>query len=89
MTMMLPVDTETERLARKLAEVTGKPLPMVIKEAIEAQAKLVGVTAAGTPRRRPDFNRIMEISERCSKRPVLDDRSPDEIIGYNEFGVPQ
>ena len=89
MTMMLPVDTETERLARKLAEVTGKPLPMVIKEAIEAQAKIAGVTVAGTPRRRPDFNRMMEIVQRFEKMPVLDNRSADEIIGYNEFGLPE
>ena len=30
----------------------------------------------------------MTISDRFAAYPVLDARSPDEIIGYDEFGVP-
>ena len=29
------------------------------------------------------------ISELCASLPVLDPRSPDEIVGYDEFGVPR
>jgi hypothetical protein len=29
---------------------------------------------------------IKEISERVTRLPILDDRSADEIIGYNEHG---
>jgi antitoxin VapB len=32
---------------------------------------------------------LREIGERCSKLPVLDDRSPDEILGYDEHGLPR
>ena len=28
------------------------------------------------------------IAEFCSSLPVLDDRSPDEILGYDERGTP-
>lgn len=28
------------------------------------------------------------IASRCASLPVLDDRSPDEIIGYDENGLP-
>ncbi len=28
------------------------------------------------------------ISDQCAALPVLDPRSADEIIGYDEFGVP-
>jgi antitoxin VapB len=30
---------------------------------------------------------LREIGERCSKLPVLDHRSPDEILGYDENGL--
>ena len=33
MTIVLPTDSQTEQLARRLAEATGKPLPIVVQEA--------------------------------------------------------
>jgi len=33
--------------------------------------------------------RVMEIARRVSAKPILDPRSPDEIIGYDEHGVPR
>jgi antitoxin VapB len=30
---------------------------------------------------------IAEIQTRLAELPVVDDRSPDEIIGYDEFGL--
>lgn len=32
--------------------------------------------------------RVMELAERASSRPVLDSRTPDEILGYDENGLP-
>ncbi|NEP15469.1 MAG: type II toxin-antitoxin system VapB family antitoxin [Leptolyngbya sp. SIO4C1] len=32
---------------------------------------------------------IMAISDACSSLPVLDDRSADEILGYNAIGLPE
>lgn len=34
------------------------------------------------------FNRLMEISRRCAALPILDHRSEDEILGYDENGIP-
>lgn len=54
MTINLPIDAETERLARKLAELSGKSLTAVVHEAVAAQAVAAGV--AGEPvttKRRP------------------------------------
>jgi hypothetical protein len=44
----------------------------------------------GQPRPDPERIRaaIREIQERLAKLPVLDSRTPDEIIGYDEFGLP-
>jgi hypothetical protein len=47
MTINLPIDAETERLARKLAELSGKSLTAVVHEAIAAQAAAAGVVATG------------------------------------------
>ena len=32
---------------------------------------------------------IMEIGRHCAALPLRDTRSPDEIIGYDEHGLPQ
>ena len=39
-------------------------------------------------RKQTTMEKLLEISDRCAQRPVLDPRSPDEIIGYDEHGVP-
>jgi antitoxin VapB len=42
------------------------------------------------PRPDPESTRaaIREIQESLAKLPVLDSRTPDEILGYDEFGLP-
>jgi antitoxin VapB len=32
---------------------------------------------------------IKEIQKRVAALPILDPRTPDEIIGYNAYGVPE
>jgi hypothetical protein len=40
--------------------------------------------------RRPiDMQRVKAIIDRSSARPVLDPRPPDEIVGYDEYGIPR
>ncbi|MEO1401279.1 MAG: hypothetical protein AAFV72_08475 [Cyanobacteria bacterium J06635_1] len=38
---------------------------------------------------KPVADRLKAISKVCANLPVLDDRSPDEILGYNDIGLPQ
>jgi hypothetical protein len=38
-------------------------------------------------RRKVDWEAINEILDRVDKLPVLDSRSADDIVGYNEFGL--
>ena len=91
MTITLPADPETECLARKLAEATGKPLPTVVKEAIEAKAEAAGVSTQGPARVPRDalLARMTEITDGFARLPVLDPRTADEIVGYDAHGVPQ
>jgi antitoxin VapB len=91
MTNKLPADPETERLARHIAEATGRSLPTVVKEAIAAKAEAEGIEATGADRRRKklDFAKLRAIIDRSATRPIQDKRPPDAIIGYNDIGAPE
>jgi antitoxin VapB len=87
MTATLPTDPYTERLAREVARVTGKPLQTVLRDAIAAAANAVGVWPL--PRRSVDMDRVRAILARVDALPVLDRRTADEIIGYDKLGLPR
>jgi hypothetical protein len=38
---------------------------------------------------KPSVDRVTAISDRFALYPVRDERCPEDIIGYDEFGVPQ
>jgi len=79
-------DPETDRLARELAALTGESMTKAIRIALEERL------ARARRRREAEIERkraaIDAIAEHCSSLPVLDDRSPEEIIGYDEHGLP-
>jgi hypothetical protein len=75
MTITLPADPDTERLAKEVARVTGKPLQTVLREAIAARAEAVGV--APPPRRPANMDKVSAILARVDALPVLDQRSVD------------
>jgi antitoxin VapB len=75
---------EAERLARELANVTGESLTEAVTEAL--RDRLVRETGRRDPERM--LEAIREIQERFARLPVLDDRTPEEIIGYDENGLP-
>jgi hypothetical protein len=89
-TDMITVAPETERLARLVAIRSGTTPEQVLKEAIEAHARGVGIIAPTGDQllsAKPSLDRMLAISERFAGCPVLDQRSLDEI-GRDEFGVP-
>lgn len=85
--MTLQIPQEAEQLLRLVASKTGKTPGDVLKEAIEARAEAAGIPSKR--RRKFDEAKVRAIIERVSALPILDNRSDDEIIGYNEFGVPE
>ena len=89
MTITLPTDPETARLARKLADASGIPLPMIVRQAIEAEAARAGMTVPARPSRDEMLARMTEITAGFAGLPNLDPRSADAIIGYDELGVPK
>jgi hypothetical protein len=45
-------------------------------------------TAPSTPEQERLLKELREMRERWAQLPILDDRSDDEIIGYDEHGIP-
>lgn len=75
---------QADQLARELAAATGESLTKAVTSALREQ--LERVTARGGGRSLAD--ELDEIAERCAALPVLDSRTPDEILGYDESGLP-
>ncbi len=75
---------EADRLARELAARTGETITQTVLNALRERLKREG---AKSPLSLKD--EIMEISRRCAALPDLDRRSADEIIGYDEHGLPR
>lgn len=79
--MVLSIKSErADQLARDLAELTGTSITDAVTASLEAQLEL-----ERRRRRRPALG---DIVERFRELPVLDERLPDEIIGYGEHGLP-
>jgi antitoxin VapB len=78
-------DPEADRLARAVAARTGETLTAAVIVALrERLARLRG----RAPKRRLR-DELREIGERCAALPTLDERSVDEILGYDDRGVPR
>ncbi len=76
---------ETERLARDLARRTGVSITEAITVALREQlAREDGRRAA--PRIRDE---LLAIGRRCTALPDLDLRTAEEILGYDEIGLPR
>ena len=72
-----------EKLARKIAAITGENITQVIIHSLENH-----IERLRGQRIYPDtLKEIMDISSRCSSIPDIDKRTPDEILGYNKIGV--
>jgi antitoxin VapB len=78
-------DPETERLAKNLAKLTGENITTATKRAIEERLRRLG----GQFRKAPLLEDMAEIRRRWSEMPVMDDRTPEEILGYDEHGFPR
>jgi antitoxin VapB len=72
---------DTERVVRELAKRTGLSVTEAVRAA--AEEKLRAMDADRERRRRA----LYDIIERAKELPVLDTRTDDEILGYNERGT--
>ncbi len=88
---MILISPELEALARGLASRQGISTEEAIKTAIERYAREAGLPVAPQAKRDPAtiVAGIEVIAKRSTGRPIYDTRSADEIIGYDEHGVPR
>jgi len=72
---------EAEKLAAAVAAMTGETKTQAVTEALRDRLE----TLKRRKSRRSVADRLDEIGKHCAALPVLDTRSPDEILGYDEF----
>ena len=83
---MMPLhisNPEADRLARELARLKGETLTQAVIKAL--RERLVRETARAPVDLKAE---IMAISERAGRMPRRKDRTAEEIIGYDELGLP-
>lgn len=76
-------DPETDRLVRELASATGESITDAAR--IAFAERLQRVRAAADSARRTRIQRMIEAARLEQPR---DDRTADEILGYDENGLP-
>lgn len=76
---------ETERLAREVAAKTGESLTGAIQTALEERLERL------KHQRRSKIlaTQLEDILRRVDQLPILDSRPADEIVGYDEQGLPR
>jgi antitoxin VapB len=76
---------EADRLARQLAAATGETMTdaviVALRERLVREERKV-------QDKRQIIDDLMAIAHHCASLPVLDDRTEDEIMGWDENGLP-
>ena len=76
---------EADRLARELAQSTGEGLTEAVIKALRERL----AREKGRKRRRRLSDELRAIGERIAALPVLDPRTPEEILDYDQRGLPR
>ncbi len=77
-------DKEADEMARALAAATGETLTTAVAIAVRERLERV----SGAVHANDLETELNAIALRAASLPVLDDRSADDIIGYDEHGLP-
>jgi antitoxin VapB len=91
---MIAVSPETEEILRAKAARTGRTPDEILREVLSRTGDVAPWRSTVAP---PPENltgdeliaRMEAIAVRSASRPVVDPRSIDEIIGYDDFGLPR
>ena len=78
-------DPETDRLAREVSRLTGESLTVAVRTALSERLQRERLRR-GRPVR--DLAEALDaLAKETAALPVIDPRSPDEIVGYDENGM--
>ena len=76
---------DAEELAHLLAERTGESVDEAVVKALRERLARTPPRTGGARRR----GELLEIARECAALPDYDLRSADEILGYDECGIPR
>ena len=77
-------DPTADRLARELAAATGESITTAVTVAVRERLERIARMAPPEVR----LQRIRAIAKRAAADQVTDDRTDEEILGYDEDGLP-
>lgn len=77
-------DPTADRLVRELAEVTGESITTAVTVAVRERLERVRGMAPADVR----LQELTRIAMEAAALPELDSRSAEEILGYDEDGLP-
>ena len=77
-------DPEADRLAREVAKATGETLTTAIVRSL--QERLARLRRVKGQRLSEE---LLKIGRRCARLPVRDRRAAEEILGYDDDGLPR
>jgi len=77
-------DPQTERAARALAPATGEGITHAVRVAVEERLARIDHDQRG----RDLTGELIAIGDHCAALPDLDRRTAEEILGYDEHGLP-
>ncbi len=84
-TMALNIrNAETERLAAEVSRLTGETKTEAVSRALKDRLDRLRREKS----RRRLANELDAIAHHCAQLPLRDSRAPDEILGYDERGLP-
>jgi antitoxin VapB len=79
-------NSEVERLARELARSRKISVTEAIRQSLEREAERERKRSEED--RQELLQRLIAIAESAAAIPDISDRTEDEILGYDEFGIP-
>ena len=74
---------EADRLARELAGLTGESITEAVMEALEERLARERTRRGGRLRLQ-----LERMQQRIAELPELDPRSAEEVLGYDDHGLP-
>lgn len=81
--MALSIKSEkADRLARELAQATGESITEAVTKAIDERLQRERRSSEDVARR------LRRLSEEAGRLPLLDARPEDEVLGYDDDGLP-
>jgi antitoxin VapB len=78
-------DPEVEQLVHAIAQRTGETTAEVVMKALRERLEREEARASEVER---IVEEAMAIGRHCAALPVLDARSSDEVLGYDQRGLP-